>query len=95
MTSLADNQDQDNGREKVISLQNFLQGPCSYGQLRLCLALYMYTILTLRYYRSGATERNDIRIRIHYLFMPIHAYTFIHLHVYAYLGKFEDIFTTD
>ncbi len=45
MTSLADIQDQDNCREKVISLQNFLQGPCSYGQRRLCLALCILSSL--------------------------------------------------
>ncbi len=41
MKSLADRQDQDNCLEKVINLQDFLQGPCSYGQRKLCLALCM------------------------------------------------------
>jgi hypothetical protein len=45
MTSLADIQNQDNCREKVISLQNFLQGPCFYGQRRLCLALCILSSL--------------------------------------------------
>ncbi len=39
MTSLADIPDQDNCQEKVIILQDFLQGPCSNGQRSLCLAL--------------------------------------------------------
>ncbi len=32
MTSLADRKNQDNCREKVTSLQDFLQGLCSSGQ---------------------------------------------------------------
>jgi hypothetical protein len=35
MVSLADIQDQDNCRKKVIHLQDFLQGPCSYGLRKL------------------------------------------------------------
>jgi hypothetical protein len=39
MMSLVFIQEQDNCREKVINLQYFLQGRCSHGQRRLCLAL--------------------------------------------------------
>jgi hypothetical protein len=42
---LADIQDQDNCRKKVINLQDFLQGPCSDGQRSLCLALCILSSL--------------------------------------------------
>jgi hypothetical protein len=45
MTSLVYIQVQDNCREKVIYLQYFLQGPCSYGQRRLCLGLCVLSSL--------------------------------------------------
>jgi hypothetical protein len=62
MTSLVYIQVQDNCREKVIYLQYFLQGPCSYGQRRLCLGLCIHTILTLRSTISLNFETGSCRL---------------------------------